>query len=392
MSSSEKSSSSAIVTGLIFVAIVVAVIFFLFSGKTRALYVVNHTPQTMTLKLPSGVSQELEPNTWAQVEIALELQSIALFEGLDSIGVMEIDPLIHSQKDDGILVYNIQGAGVIVWEEVVYSEDPDILETTEGDWAISVGEEVSFFENADYIFEEGPEEIYITSLEDYEIKSQLTFLDWKPMEVSDWLAVAVEDKDDPVGSTMTYMENQIQLGHDDLFFVENYFDYADSNDETERANSSMKSLGWSQGEWIDITHFYDPDAWGIAFDGLEDNFDPIMYLDSVAVDERNAKLVLSFPLDTAFHFDIQSLTGQFTLRDLIHQTHAIYTDVYDEEAATSTISPEEIMDETTGQRRNETNGAYGIWGYRLEDLAISGFSQMRNGETLYVIPWVFDDY
>ena len=388
MSKNKRSSFSAITAGFIFLAVVCLI--FLFSEKNRALFVVNHTPKAITIKLASGAMQVLEPNTWAEAEIALEPQSISLYQGSDSIGFVEFDPTNFTQKDDGVLVYNIAGAGVVVWEEIVYSEDPEILENTEGDWNISVAEEIAFFSDADYLFEEGPGEIYLTTLEAFELKSQITFLDWEPMEVSDWLAIALEE--DPVGATLSYMETQIALGHDDIFFIDNYFDYAESNDEIERANANMSNLEWSKGEWINISHQHDPDSWGVLLGGAEESLVTIANLDSVMVDQRNAKLVLAYPLDTTFYFDIHALDNTFSLQDLIEKTNVIYTQVYDEEKSSSTIKPIYIEDEENGYRRNKTNGTYKIWGFHLEDLALNGFSQITHGDTLYVIPWVYEKY
>lgn len=390
MSTSDKSPTRAIITSLLFAAVVALIIFYLFADRSRPLYVVNHTPQAMTVKLQNGFNHELEPNTWVETSISIEPQLISLFQGQDSVGAVELDPTSFTQKDDGILVYNIEAAGIIVWEEIVYSDDPEILETTEGDWRISVGEEIKFFENADYVFEESPDEIFLTSTDGYELQSQLTFLDWKPMEVSDWLAVALDDT--PVESTMSYMEKQIQLGHDELFFIENYFDYAESNDEMKRAESIMSNHGWSQKEWIDVSHENNPDDWGIAFNQLEENLAGIAALDSIVVDQRNARLVLAFPLDTTFSFDIQALSGRFSLEELIQQTGDVYSRIYEEEKNTSTIKPLHIEDDAKGHKRNETNGTYGIWGFHLEDLMLSGFSQLRHDDTQYIIAWVYEDY
>ena len=390
MSKNKRSSYSGIVAGIVFMAIICLVIFFLFSEKNRALFVVNHTPKTMTIKLASGATQVLDPNTWFEVEIAIEAQSISLYQGSDSVGFVEFDPTSFTQKDDGVLVYNIASAGIVVWEEIVYSEDPEILESTEGDWNISVGEEIIFFSDADYLFEESPEEIYLTALEAFELKSQVTFLDWEPMEVSDWLAIALEE--DPVGATLSYMETQIALGHDDIFFIDNYFDYAESNDETERAKASMSNLGWSKSEWINISRLDNPVSWGVLVGGDEESLVPIANLDSVMVDQRNAKLVLAYPLDTTFCFDIHALDNAFSLQDLIEKTRAIYTQVYDEEKSSSTIKTLYIEDEETGYKRNKTNGIYEIWGFHLEDLWLSGFSQITHGETLYIIPWVYEKH
>ena len=390
MSKNKRSSYTTFFAGIIFVAIICLVAFFLFSEKTRALFVVNHTPKAVTIKLASGETQALRPNAWLEVKIAIEPQAISLYHGSDSVGFVEFNPTSFASNDDGVLIYNIASAGIVVWEEIVYSEDPEILESTEGDWNISVGEEIIFFSDVDYLFEESPGEIYLTTLEAFEVKSQVAFLNWEPMEVSDWLAVAVEE--DPVGATLSYMETQIALGHDDIFFVDNYFDYAESNDETKRANASMSKLEWSNGEWINISHLQSPDSWGVLLEGGEESLVPIANLDSVMIGRRNAKLVLSYPLDTTFCFDIHAPDNVFSLQGLIEKTRAIYSNVYDEEKRSSTIKPLFIEDEEAGYRRNKTNGTYKIWGFHLEDLWLSGFSQITHGETLYIIPWVFEKH
>jgi hypothetical protein len=390
MSTSEKSSSKAIITGLVFIGIIALVLLFLFSSKSRSLYVVNHTPTAMTVKLSTNESIDLEPNEWVEADIDQEPQSLSLFQAGDSIKSIELNPQDFSKDDSGVLIYNIEAAGVFVWEEIVYSEDPDIRDTFEGEWRISTDEEIIYFESADYIFEESPEEIYSNSFGDYEVKKELSFLDWAPMEVSDWIAVAVDDS--TVDATLKYMEKQIALGHDDPLFVEDYCDYAESNDEQDRVSDILGEFGWSQLPWIYISHSDDDEKWGVPFKNLEENLATVVSPDEIVVEERDARFVINFPLDTTYFFDVQSRDGQFTRADLIQEIGAVYSRIYDQEAETSTIEETRGFDEETGYRRNETNGKYGIYGFHLEDLLVSGFSQLKHGETLYVIPWVYEDY
>lgn len=390
MSSTNNSPLKSILIGLLIVVAVGLIVFNLFSGNGRPLFVVNHTPQTMTVKLANGSNHDLEPNTWVEAEISQEPQSLSLFQAGDSIKSIELNPQDFSKGNGGVLIYNIEAAGVFVWEEIVYSDDLDIRETFEGEWIISTGEDIIYFESADYVFEKSPEEIYSNSFGDYEVKKELSFLDWEPMEVSDWIAVAVEDS--TVDLTLRYMEKQIALGHDDPFFVEDYCDYAESNGEHNRASDALIELGWRQLPWIYISHSDDDEKWGVPFKNLEENLTTVISPDSVVVYERNVKLVINFPLDTTYYFDIQARDGQFTRANLIQEIGDVYTRIYDQEGETSTIEETRGFDEETGYRRNETNGKYGIYGFHLEDLTVSGFSQLKHGETLYVIPWIYEDY
>lgn len=361
-------------------------------GGSNELYVVNYTQLAAEVVAQNGEKLQLGPNEHAvfDVDKGVQVMTVKLGELPSTEAVFNPDSL--SDGRSGTFFFNLAGAGVLVAEEIIYAEDEAFFDTFEGDWSVSTGEEFAFFEDIDYILEEGPEEIVMPTYADYEVKTQLTGLNWSPDEVYSWLSLVVED--DPVETTMKYMETQISLGYEEIYFIESYFDYATNNEVLEQAEAFMSDYGWSQSDWINLSFTAGASEymWGVSLDESEGDVYLIDDLDEVVIDETNMQLVVSYPLDTTFYFNIQPATDQgFTRGELIGEVIQLYKWIYEEEENTSTIATEAITDEETGELRNTTNGTYGIWGYDRTDLLVSGFSQMRKGDQLYIIPWIYEE-
>jgi len=95
--------------------------------------------------------------------------------------------------------------------------------------------------------------------------------------------------------------------------------------------------------------------------------------EEIAIPFEKATLVISYPLSTPASVEITATfaTG-FTRKELVRSICEEYANVYDAEAGTSAIEPE-----VGEHKRNRTDGAYGIWGYDLQDLVLTALRWTR---------------
>jgi hypothetical protein len=97
-------------------------------------------------------------------------------------------------------------------------------------------------------------------------------------------------------------------------------------------------------------------------------------------------LIIDYPLNVPYTEEIKSGKEGVTLREVLNIAVDAYRKIYKEEAKTSKLKEESISKRTKGAskliNRAETNGKYGIWGHRLEDLTIINI--MVKGNKIYL--------
>ena len=94
--------------------------------------------------------------------------------------------------------------------------------------------------------------------------------------------------------------------------------------------------------------------------------------EEIVIPYEHATLVIAYPLTVHASIPITaSISHGFTRAELVRTICEEYANIYDAEegtAATTTIPLEERGKYRT---RNRTDGAYGIWGYDLQDLLVT---------------------
>lgn len=96
--------------------------------------------------------------------------------------------------------------------------------------------------------------------------------------------------------------------------------------------------------------------------------------EEIVIPFEKATLVIAYPLSTPASVEITAPIHQgFTRKELVKTICEEYANVYDAEEGTSAITPE--LSEQ--RKRNRTDGAYGIWGYDLQDLVLTAIRWTR---------------
>jgi hypothetical protein len=101
--------------------------------------------------------------------------------------------------------------------------------------------------------------------------------------------------------------------------------------------------------------------------------------EQIVIPFDKATLVISYPLSTPASVEIAApIEHGFTRRELVRAICEEYANVYDAEEGTAVTSSTIPRDERGDQRgRNRTDGAYGIWGYDLQDLVLTALRWTR---------------
>ena len=101
--------------------------------------------------------------------------------------------------------------------------------------------------------------------------------------------------------------------------------------------------------------------------------------EAIVIPFEHATLVISYPLSTPTSVRISAPISQgFTRAELVRAICEEYANVYDAEEGTAAITtvPRDQRGDLGG--RNRTDGAYGIWGYDLQDLVLTAVRWTRN--------------
>jgi hypothetical protein len=107
--------------------------------------------------------------------------------------------------------------------------------------------------------------------------------------------------------------------------------------------------------------------------------------EQIVIPYERATLVIDYPLTTPANVLLQApISAGFTRAALVRAICEEYANVYDAEEGTA---PEGTVprDERPGKGRNRTDGAYGIWGYDLQDLVLTAVRWTRTPEGSVVI-------
>lgn len=100
--------------------------------------------------------------------------------------------------------------------------------------------------------------------------------------------------------------------------------------------------------------------------------------EQIVIPFEKATLVISYPLSTPASVEITApIQHGFTRAELVRAICEEYANVYDAEegsAQVGTIPKDERGDQ---KGRNRTDGAYGIWGYDLQDLVLTAVRWTR---------------
>lgn len=110
----------------------------------------------------------------------------------------------------------------------------------------------------------------------------------------------------------------------------------------------------------------------IPWASIEKPYDDLPNLidrDLIIIVEKEITIVIDYPLQNEYHFQIESKNG-FSRKDLLIEISKHYYQLYKEEEESATVKTLPI-DKRPIQNRNETNGKYGIWGHDIGDLVLT---------------------
>ena len=100
--------------------------------------------------------------------------------------------------------------------------------------------------------------------------------------------------------------------------------------------------------------------------------------EEIVIPFEKATLVIAYPLSTPASIEITApITHGFTRAELVRAICEEYANVYEGEEGSAAVGtvPREERGEQRG--RNRTDGAYGIWGYDLQDLVLTAVRWTR---------------
>lgn len=93
--------------------------------------------------------------------------------------------------------------------------------------------------------------------------------------------------------------------------------------------------------------------------------------DEIVIPFPKAFLVIEFPLTNPAHVAISAALPQgFTRGELVRLICEEYAHIYAAEEGTALNSEASVEERGPRLERNRTDGAYGIWGHRLDDLVL----------------------
>lgn len=108
--------------------------------------------------------------------------------------------------------------------------------------------------------------------------------------------------------------------------------------------------------------------------------------EQIVIPYEHATLVIDYPLTTPATVQITApITAGFTRAALVRAICEEYASVYDAEEGTSPTGTIPREDRSPGHGRNRTDGAYGIWGYDLQDLVLTAVRWTRTHEGAIMI-------
>lgn len=108
--------------------------------------------------------------------------------------------------------------------------------------------------------------------------------------------------------------------------------------------------------------------------------------DEIVIPHERAILVIKYPLSVPASIEVHApINFGFTRAELVKAICEGYQHVYEAEEATATTKPLALEERSAGQRRNRTDGLYGIWGYDLHELVLTATHWSRRFDGVVVI-------
>jgi hypothetical protein len=108
--------------------------------------------------------------------------------------------------------------------------------------------------------------------------------------------------------------------------------------------------------------------------------------EKIVIPHERATLVIDYPLTTPATVEITApISAGFTRAALVRAICDEYAAVYDAEEGTSPTEATPREERAAGYGRNRTDGAYGIWGYDLQDLVLTAIRWTRTPEGAVMI-------
>jgi len=103
--------------------------------------------------------------------------------------------------------------------------------------------------------------------------------------------------------------------------------------------------------------------------------------DELVIPFEHAILVIDYPLTSPASIPISApLPIGFTRAALVRAICDEYMHVYAAEEGTAAIKPKPRDERRDNEKRNRTDGAYGIWGHDLEDLVVTAARWTREAD------------
>ena len=100
--------------------------------------------------------------------------------------------------------------------------------------------------------------------------------------------------------------------------------------------------------------------------------------DEIVIPFEHAVLVIDWPLTNPARIAITApIAGGFTRRELVKAISEEYANVYEAEDGTAHTKPTPHLLRDDGEKRNRTDGVYGIWGHDLDDLRLTALRWTR---------------
>ena len=111
---------------------------------------------------------------------------------------------------------------------------------------------------------------------------------------------------------------------------------------------------------------------GVRISDVETSLVNLRNPEEIVVPFEQATLVIDYPLTTPARISISAaLAIGFTRQELVRAVCEEYANVYEAEETTASTKPIPLEERTTLKNRNRTDGAYGIYGYDLEELRLT---------------------
>lgn len=103
--------------------------------------------------------------------------------------------------------------------------------------------------------------------------------------------------------------------------------------------------------------------------------------DEIVIPFEHAILVIDWPLTNPARIAITApITQGFTRRELVKAICEEYSNVYEAEEGTAHTKPIPPAERAPGEKRNRTDGVYGIWGHDLSELRLTALRWTRRPE------------